>query len=88
MYGSSGGGTCIHLPARRPAPACPIERLAIPEHVIADHRYSERRADGLIGVDQSNFQYQRKTHFLCACEGLPSERRRSDRPKASANEIT
>jgi hypothetical protein len=39
----------------------PIERLAILEHVIADHRYSERRGYGLIGVDQSNFQYQRKT---------------------------
>ena len=67
----------------------PIERLAILEHVIADHRYTERRAYGLIGVDQSNFQYQRKTGDAAVpvCLRGAAQRATPVRPKANDNEI-
>jgi putative transposase len=38
----------------------PAARFATVERVITDHGYSERRACGLIGVDRSSFQYERK----------------------------
>jgi len=48
--------------------------------VIADHGYSERRACGLIGVDRSSFQYERKAGGDAAVrtrlKELANERRR------------
>jgi hypothetical protein len=57
--------------------------------VIADHRYTERRAYGLIGVDQSNFQYQRKTGDAAVpvCLRGAAQRATPVRPKANDNEI-
>lgn len=50
------------------------------ERVIADHGYSERRACGLIEVDRSSFQYERKTGDDAAVrmrlKELANERRR------------
>lgn len=50
------------------------------ERVIADHGYSERRACGLIGVDRSSFQYERKgsgdTTVRTRLRELANERRR------------
>jgi len=50
------------------------------KRVIADHGYSERRACGLIGVDRSSFQYDRRTCTDAAVrkrlKELANERRR------------